>query len=169
MEANRDAAYWIDKLNLIKHPEGGFFVETYKCNETYKEVHLPKRYNGDRTFATTIYFLITHNDFSALHRIASDETWHFYAGDFLSIYAFKDEDYKEYKLGSNFENGETFQVTIPHGYWFGSRVNKIGSFALVGCTVAPGFDFNDFEMANKAELLRSYPQYNDLIVSLTRN
>jgi len=114
MANNYDATYWIKKLNLIKHPEGGFFAESYKCNEFYKQAHLPKRYNGNRTFATSIYFLIEGNDFSALHRIASDEQWHFYAGNPLDIYAFKGNEYYKFKLGNDYEQGESFQVTIPH-------------------------------------------------------
>jgi len=169
MANNYDATYWIKKLNLIKHPEGGFFAESYKCNEFYKQAHLPKRYNGNRTFATSIYFLIEGNDFSALHRIASDEQWHFYAGNPLDIYAFKGNEYYKFKLGNDYEQGESFQVTIPHGFWFGSRLSKNTGYALVGCTVAPGFDFQDFEMGTREKLLSNYPQHSNLIKTLTRD
>ncbi len=164
-----EAEYWINKFGMTKHPEGGFFVETYKCNEIVKQAHLPSRYNGDRSLATGIYFLITQDDFSSLHRIASDEMWHFYAGSPLTVYAFKGKEYFEITLGSNVEKGEAFQAVVPHDFWFGSRINvKTGGFALVGCTVSPGFDFEDFELAKRDKLLQEYPQHTELIQSLTR-
>ena len=169
MDLPANAEYWIEKLKMTKHPEGGFFVETYKCNESIKEEHLPSRFKGDRSFATGIYFLITHKDFSSLHKIAADEIWHFYAGSPLTVFAFKGDDYLEITLGNNFENNEVFQAVIPHGYWFGSRLKtNTEGFALVGCTVAPGFDFADFELGKKEKLIQEYPKHTKLIQSLTR-
>ncbi|UZR94908.1 cupin domain-containing protein [Chondrinema litorale] len=168
MPKKKTATYWIDQLNMERHPEGGYYKETYRCNELYKEAHLPLKYKSDRVFSTGIYFLLESNDFSSLHRITSDEMWHFYAGSSLTVYAFNQHDYFEIKLGSDFEKGQVFQAVVPGGYWFGAKVNEANSYALVGCTVAPGFDFEDFELAKQADLLQEYPQYKKVITKLTR-
>ena len=165
----KGASYWIKKLKMEKHPEGGYYKETYRCNEIYKEAHLPLKYKSDRSFSTGIYFLLESNNFSSLHRIASDEMWHFYTGSSLTVYAFNNNDYFEIKLGGDLEGGQVFQAVVPGGYWFGAKVNTANSFALVGCTVAPGFEFEDFELGKKDTLIQSYPQHKKLITELTRS
>ena len=164
-----DAQYWIDTLNLKRHPEGGYYRETYRSNTVICRSALPPAFKGDRIASTAIYFLLQGPDFSAFHRIASDEMWHMYAGGPLSVHAIDEEGHwSEIVLGRNPDRGETLQAVVPAGCWFGSCLIEPDTFALVGCTVAPGFDFHDFEMANRGSLLATYPQHQDLIRRLTR-
>ncbi len=160
----------IDKYELLAHPEGGWYKETYKSNEMIAQSALPKRFSGDRFFSTAIYFLLEKGNFSAFHRIKSDECWHFYMGDPLTIYIFEPNgQYKEVLLGSNIEKGELFQYVVPANSWFASRPAANGNYSFVGCTVAPGFDFDDFELTDAAPLINQHPYYADLITSLTRS
>ncbi|QHT68595.1 cupin domain-containing protein [Rhodocytophaga rosea] len=162
------ATYWIEKLHLQAHPEGGYFAETYRSPEEVQAAHLPERYGGRRSFSTAIYFLLEHPEFSALHRIKSDEVWHFYAGSTLLVYVIDPGGKLEIiRLGNNLEAGEQFQAVVKAGCWFGSRLEKENIYALVGCTVAPGFDFADFEMADRKELLQQFPQHQSIIELLT--
>ena len=163
------AAYLIEKLQLKPHPEGGYFAETYRSTETISEEHLPKRFAGDRNFSTAIYFLLEGTQFSALHRIRSDEVWHFYSGSRLLVYVIKPEGALQViKLGTDLANGDVWQAVVKAGCWFGSKLESSESFALVGCTVAPGFDFADFEMADRNKLLSQYPQHKEIIEELTK-
>jgi predicted cupin superfamily sugar epimerase len=164
-----NAAYWIEKLQLAKHAEGGYFSEVYRSSLTVNKVNLPDPFHGNRNFSTSIYFLLEGEQFSAFHRIASDELWHFYAGDSLIIFEVEqDGNLIEHKLGNNPENGESFQIVIKAGNWFGSRVGNGNGYSLVGCTVSPGFDFEDFELAERKLLIEQFPQHKDLIRNLTR-
>lgn len=151
------------------HPEGGWYKETYRSAETVRGEGLPNRFAGARSFSTAIFFLLEGQQISAFHRIKSDEVWHFYYGECLQIYII-DETAQLHiiKLGSNFENGEVFQAVVRAGCWFASAPASPNSFALVGCTVAPGFDFADFEMAEQEALLREFPQHAETILKLTR-
>jgi uncharacterized protein len=158
------AAYFIEKLQLQKHPEGGYFRETYRSEENILQPHLPKRFHGNRSFATAIYFLLNGNEFSAFHKILSDETWHFYAGSPVTVYMIDEQgNFSQQTIGSNPEKGETFQFTIPANTWFAAEVNDKTGFCLAGCTVTPGFDFADFQLAEKAALLQQFPQHQSLI------
>jgi uncharacterized protein len=162
------ADYWIKKLNLTKHIEGGSFRETYRATLTLDQRLLPQTFKGGRAASTAIYFMLEKGQFSAFHRIASDEIWHFYDGDPLDIYEI--DEYgalNTYKLGRNPETGESYQVIIRAGVWFGSRVAGFGAYSLVGCTVAPGFDFADFELANREELILAFPGHKALITAMT--
>jgi len=165
----RDASYWIRKLNLKKHPEGGFYKETHRSKEILNREHLPGRYTGDRCFSTSIYFLLESKDMSVFHRIKSDEIWHFYYGSSLTLFSIDPEGMLfKIKLGSNLEEGELFQAHINAGNWFGAAVNDSDSFALVGCTVAPGFEFEDFELGERKTLLKLFPRHGEIIQNLTR-
>ncbi|NES87873.1 cupin domain-containing protein [Okeania sp. SIO2B9] len=167
--STKNASYWIEKLGLTKHPEGGYYKETYRCEEKIAQENLPKRFEGDRSVATAIYFLLEGTDFSALHRLESDELWHFYAGTSLTVHVIEESgNYYPINLGDNFEEGEVFQALVKAGSWFGSTVNDAQSYALVDCTVHPGFDFNDFELAKQEELTKLYPQHQSLIEKMTR-
>lgn len=157
--------YWINHLELLPHPEGGFFKETYRASETIAE--LPERFDGKRNFSTAIYFLLRSQDRSVFHRIKSDELWHFYQGTTLLIYVLTDQGLKVHKLGSNPDQGESLQVLIPATCWFGAHVEKPNSFALCCCTVSPGFDFKDFEMANRQTLVKEFPDQQKIIHELT--
>jgi uncharacterized protein len=164
-----DAKYWIDKLQLIPHPEGGYYRQTYKAELTVEKAALPPGFAGSRAVATAIYFLLQGTDFSAFHRLRSDEMWHFYAGGSLVVHVIgEDGQHSEILLGRDAKAGEVFQAVVKAGCWFGSRVRDEKAFALVGCTVSPGFDFADFELAKRNELVQFYPQHRELIERLTR-
>ena len=162
------AAYYVRKFNMQPHPEGGYFAETYRAAETIAESTLPGRFGGERSFGTAIYFLLESHHISALHRIQSDEIWHFYAGGPLEIFViYPDKTLSIIRLGNNPERGEVFQAVVPAGCWFGSKTATGTDFSFVSCTVAPGFDFADFEMANRAELLAEFPEHKAVIEMLT--
>lgn len=166
----KTARYWIDTLNLVKHPEGGYFSEVYRSDENIEKSALSERYNGDRSIATSIYFLLKYEDFSSFHRIQSDETWHFYTGTTLELFVLgEDKKLIRFLLGQDPDVGETFQVTIPRNHWFGGRVLDKNSYALLGCTVAPGFHFDDFELGNREKLITEFPQHKAIITELTYN
>ena len=159
----------IAQLDLARHPEGGWFRETYRSEEAVKGTALPARFTGDRSVCTAIYFLLQSGDISALHRIKSDELWHFYAGEGLTVHVITPRgEYYPLKLGSNSPAGETFQCVVPSGCWFGAEVSGEG-YSLAGCTVAPGFDFTDFEMGNRDVLLKQFPGQTKIIQRLTRS
>lgn len=162
------AKNWIEKLEMIPHPEGGFFKETYRCGESVHQDHLPKRFTGQRHFSTGIFYLLTNGQYSKLHRIKSDEMWHFYDGSTLIIYEIDEKgNLIENKLGLNYDAGELPQILIRAGRWFGAKLKNPDTFCLAGCTVSPGFHFEDFEMGYHDELLKLYPQHKDIIDILT--
>lgn len=166
---NYTAAYFIQKFSMIEHPEGGWYKETYRSSEGISKSALPDRFSGNRNFSTAIYFLLEGHQFSSFHRIKSDELWHFYAGDALFVYVINENgEIEVIRLGSNLENGEVFQAVVRAGYWFASKPAIENSFSLVGCTVAPGFDFSDFELATKEQLSILYPNQKEIIESLCR-
>jgi predicted cupin superfamily sugar epimerase len=163
------AQEWIKNLNLRPHPEGGYFRETYRSHETIAHSHLPGRFAGDRTFSTAIYFLLQGDDFSALHRLKSDEVWHFYDGTSLTITVIApDGELSVIHLGTDVHAGHVPQAVVRAGCLFGSHVSEPNSYALVGCTVAPGFDFADFELPSREQLMAEYPQHRGVIERLTR-
>ena len=166
MKANPE--YWIRKLNLKKHPEGGFFKETYRSAETVDGNLLSEEHTGQRALSTAIYFLLKGNQVSRFHRLKSDELWHFYYASSLTIHTIDQTGhYAKIYLGIDYEKGEVFQTTIKKGIWLGATVNHIESFALVGCTVSPGFDFKDFKLADQKNMLEKYPQHALIIKKLT--
>ena len=164
----RDADYWIKKLSLKRHPEGGYFKETYRSREVILKHALPARFSGDRVFSTCIYFLLEKTDFSAFHAIQQDEVWHFYEGSSLTIHIIDQKgEYTAAKLGRDIESGESFQAAVRAGCWFAAAVKNTESYSLVGCTVAPGFDFADIEMADRNRLVALYPEHRDIIEKYT--
>ena len=163
-----DAKLIINQLDLKPHPEGGWYRETYRSNELLAATALPERYGDARSFSTAIYFLLEQNDFSSFHRIASDEIWHHYLGTPVIIYQLnKAGELTTLQLGPDLGQGQHFQIIIPAGTWFAAEPVD-NNFSLVGCTVAPGFDFSDFEFAERDILLEEYPQHTGLINRLTR-
>lgn len=162
--------YYIKKLGLEKHPEGGWFKEVYRSEETTAAAHLPERFKGERHHSTSIYFLLSSNTFSAFHRIKSDELWHFYDGSPVTIHLINENgEHSMVTLGREIDKGEVLQYAIPHGLWFGAEVVDEDSFSLVGCTVAPGFHFDDFELAKRDDLAEKYPEHKRIIERLSRN
>lgn len=162
----RSASYYINKLNLQAHPEGGYFAETYRSADTIDSDALPQSFDGDRNISTAIYFLLEGHQFSAFHRIKSDELWHFYTGIPLLVYIIHpDGELETLKIGNDLDDDCNFQGIVKAGCWFASRPINEQGFSLVGCTVAPGFDFSDFEMAD-GDLIKQFPQHSELISKL---
>ncbi len=162
-----DAATWICALNLRPHPEGGWYRETYRAAETISGANLPPRFAGPRAFSTAIYFLLDSGQYSALHRIRQDELWHFHDGDPLLIHQISASGaYEVGRLGCDPAHGAWPQHVVPAGTFFGAELAPGGRFALVSCTVAPGFDFADFELPPRRVLLTRFPQHATLIERL---
>ena len=165
---SKDARYWIEKLRLEPHPEGGHFRQTYKSEVVIARESLPAGYSAARAVSTAIYFLLEGKSFSAFHRLRSDEAWHFYAGESLVVHVIQpDGKYSRILLGCDPGVGQAFQAVVPAGCWFASHVEDWKGWALVGCTVAPGFEFDDFEMGKREELGALYPQHREMIRRLT--
>lgn len=159
----------IEKLDLQPHPEGGYFRETYRSSGQIDSTNLPMDISGTRNYATCIYFLLTSDNFSAFHKIKQDEIWHFYNGAPISLHILDQKGgYQKHLVGANLENGEMPQVVVKAGDWFSSEVESMNTYALAGCTVSPGFDFKDFEMASREALIEAYPEQTELIIRLTR-
>lgn len=164
----QDASYWIEKLKLAPHPEGGYFRQTYKSGLMIGDADLPS-FGVGRAASTAIYFLLEGKNFSAFHRLRSDEMWHFYTGGALVVHVIEpDGKYYSIELGNDAEAGQQFQAVVKAGCWFASHVADWKSWALVGCTVAPGFEFEDFELGKREELVEKHPQHRELIERLTR-
>lgn len=156
----------IRKLDLIPHPEGGFFKEVYRSNELVDEIS--DRFGGARNISTSIYFLLKSGDKSYFHKIKSDETWHFYAGSAVKIHMITSEgDYSFALVGSDIFGNEQFQFTVQKEVWFAAEILDKESYGLFGCTVAPGFDFADFKLATANELTRICPKQEQLISAFT--
>jgi predicted cupin superfamily sugar epimerase len=158
----------IAHLRLQPHPkEGGYFRETYRSTESHSAQALPPRYGAERAASTAIYYLLTPNTFSALHRLRSDEVFHFYLGGSVRmLQLLPDGSGRTVVLGPDVPGGQQLQLVVPRGVWQGSFL-ETGAFALLGCTVAPGFDYADYESGQRAELLRQYPAFSNLIERLT--
>jgi predicted cupin superfamily sugar epimerase len=164
-EPATSAADWIRRLELVPHPEGGFYRETYRASEHVAKEHLPPRFGGGRALSTAIYFLLVGEQVSALHRIKSDEVWHFYTGTAIDLFVIgPDGSLAIQRLGPR----GPFQALVPAGSWYGAALSEGAGWALVGGTVAPGFDFADFELADRAPLVAEFPQHRALIERLTR-
>lgn len=163
-----EALTWIRALNLRPHPEGGWYRETYRSAETVARAHLPSRFGGARAFSTAIYFLLEAGQCSAWHRIRQDEIWHFHDGDPLLIHQLaEDGAYAVTRLGRDPDTGTLPQIVVPAGVFFGAELAPGGRFALVSCTVAPGFDFADFELPTGAALAARFPQHRAQIARLS--
>lgn len=157
---------WIEKLGLVKHPEGGFYKEVYRSSVAIPKTALPDYFGGDRVFSTSIYYLLRAGDRSLFHRIKSDEIWHFYDGEPLEIVAISTEgNLRRQTLGLHPESGYLPQLLIPAGQWFAAH--SLGAYSLVGCTVSPGFDFADFELADRNALLAQFHLHRKVINQFT--
>lgn len=157
-----NAQYWIDALRLLPHPEGGYYRETYRASGSVT----PSDASGPRNLSTAIYFLLGKDDRSLFHRIQSDELWHYHAGGRLTLYVLTNHGLVTQTLGPDVQRGDALQITIPAQHWFGAKVTD-GPYVLAGCTVSPGFDFRDFELAKRESLLHQFPDDADIIGQLT--
>jgi predicted cupin superfamily sugar epimerase len=159
------------RLGLEAHPrEGGYFVQTWKSEEQIPLSALPARYSGPRAAGTAIYYLLEPTTFSEMHRLISDEVFHFYLGDPIEmLQLWPDGSSKVVTLGSDLAAGMVPQLVVPRGVWQGSRLVPEGEMGLLGCTVSPGFDYADYETGTRAELLALYPEAALMIEQLTRS
>jgi predicted cupin superfamily sugar epimerase len=149
--------------------EGGLFADAYRSKDVVSKEALPAGYPGERPISTAIYYMLTPDTFSALHRLPGDEVYHFYLGDPVEMLQLKPNGTGEaVLLGQNIASGMRLQHVVPGGTWQGSRLAPGGKFALMGNTMAPGFDPQDYEAGKRAELVAQYPQYSALITWLTR-
>jgi len=159
----------IRKLDLLAHPEGGYFKEVYRSSGSVGPEALPKEFASQRNFATSIYFLLEHGNFSAFHKINQDETWHFYLGSPIRIHMISpDGKYSSVVIGQDLANDVFPQYTVSGHVWFAAEVLEPGGFGLVGCTVAPGFDFDDFVLAEFDALVAKFPDHQEVIRRFTR-
>jgi uncharacterized protein len=166
---NNDAKEIIESLNLSPHPEGGYFSEIYRSDEMLSNESLPHRYNSSRKFSTSIYYMLVENDISHFHRLKSDETWHFYFGSPVIIHCLSpDGKYNKVEIGCRFKNNIFPQFTIKKGIWFAAEIEDKTSFSLIGCTVAPGFEYDDFELGNRNFLINQFPVFKEIITRFTK-
>jgi predicted cupin superfamily sugar epimerase len=164
---NEKAKYYIQKLQLKKHPEGGYYREIYRASEMFY-IDQPK-ISLKRNVSTSIYFLLDGTQVSKFHKLKSDELWHFYDGTPVKIFII-DEKGKltETILGKKINNGEVFQTVIKKNNWFAAEVINKKSYSLIGCTVSPGFDFADFELGNRDSLIEQFSEHSDLIIKFSK-
>ncbi len=159
----------IAQYALTTHPAGGYYKEFYRSNIALPASSLPACFGGERSASTAIYFLLQQGDFSAFHRIKSDEVWHFYVGDTLLLHILHtDGQLETVHLGNGVSTEHMYTAVVPAGTWFASEPAPNAAFSFVGCTVAPGFDFADFEMADATELCNQYPQHAPFILPRCR-
>ncbi|SEL83384.1 hypothetical protein SAMN04487910_3407 [Aquimarina amphilecti] len=157
------------KLDMKPHPEGGFYKETYRSTGVIPKDTLEEGFSGDRNYCTGIYFLLTSKNFSAFHKIKQDEMWHYYVGSSLYVHVITPNGkYTKYTVGMNLDEGESPQLVVPANSWFASSVKDDEGYSFVGCTVSPGFDFEDFELAQRSFLINQYPDHLDIISEYTR-
>jgi len=169
VQPGRRAQYWIEKLNMTAHPEGGFFAPAFRAPEQLGNEGLPERFTGRRAMVSSIYYLLETGQFSTFHKLKSIEIWNFFEGDPIFIYVLdRNGGLTEKRLGRNVDIGESLQVAIEAGNWFAAEQQGPGEFTLVGCVVAPGFEYEDMEIAGRAELEARYPQHIQIIEKLTR-
>ncbi|MFM2376163.1 MAG: hypothetical protein RLZZ165_1260 [Bacteroidota bacterium] len=165
----RTADHWMELLGLISHPEGGYFKETYRSGQVVSLPALGGNDAGDRHAGTAIYFLVTADQPSCFHRLGTDEVWHHYDGDTLEILQIQpDGSTLSTHLGKDGPPGTLPQQLVRAGTWFAARVVPGGKYSLCGCTMAPGFDFSDFELGSRKRLAAAYPLLVDLIQALTK-
>lgn len=159
-----EAKKYIKLLKLEAHPEGGYFKEIYRSGEMILPEGLPERFRKKRAISTSIYFLLEGKQMSNFHRLKSDELWHFYDGCGVNIFVIDNSgNLSEVRLGKNIDKREKLQVVIENDHWFAAELIDKSSFCLAGCTVSPGFDFEDFELADRKHLTEMFPQHRELI------
>ena len=169
MAINQEIEKIVKQLQLLPHPEGGYYKETYRSNGEISPEALGEPFETTRNYSTCIYFLLTSENFSAFHRINQDEIWHFYDGSPLRLHIIsKDGSYSHHLIGNRLSKGEEPQFVVNAGDWFAAEVVDSNAFTLLGCTVSPGFSFEDFELAKREELSAQFPTHRNIIEALTR-
>ena len=162
----------IEKLHLEPLPmEGGLFFQSYRSNDEIPLEHLPKRYPSRRRFSSAIFYLMTNDTdgFSAMHKLLTDEIFHFYLGDPIEmLLLYPDGSHKRVILGKDILGDQHVQYVVPHGIWQGSHLLPGGKYALLGTTMAPGFEADEFVLGHRAELVSKYPREKALLQRLTR-
>lgn len=165
-EFSQQAGEWIRALNLVRHPEGGFFIENYRSEGVIPGGAL-SAHAGTRPFMSSIYFMLPTGAISRFHRLKSDEIWYYHAGGSISIHQISPYGkHSTFVLGQDLAAGQSFQIVIRAGCWFGAIADG-SKESLSGCVVAPGFDYADFELADRGDLLAQYPQHEEIINKLT--
>ena len=165
---HKKAKHYIETLQLERHPEGGYYKEVYRSGELILPEHLPKRYKSSRVFCTSIYFLLEGKQVSKFHRLESDELWHFYDGTTLLVYKLNEKgELKMERVGRDNKEITDFKVVIEKNNWFAAELEDKSSFALIGCTVAPGFEFEDFELGDREKLIGLFPKHKNILERLT--
>ncbi len=163
-----NAEFWINNLDLQAHPEGGFYKEIYRSNEFVENINLPDRFETKHSFFTSIYFLLNQNQISAFHKLQADEIWYYHKGSALVIHIISPEgNYHKVILGLKLKSGENPQVVIPHNHWFSAELLNKSTYSLISCSVSPGFEFSDFELGKREQLLSEYPLHKNLIKKMT--
>ena len=164
------AQHIIELLGLQPHPtEGGYYRETYRSEETIPSDALPKRYSQSKSFGTAIYYLLIPHTCSLIHRLPTDELFHFYLGNPVIMLMLRPDLTSEVlTLGHDLDHGHQTQVVVPRDTWQGSLLSEGGTFSLLGTTMAPGFDFSDYEYGNRDALTGYYPERTELIQRLTK-
>ena len=166
----KSVSYWTAKLNLIPHPEGGYYRETIRSEEVLPGNYTHSGIGGPRSLFTTIYFLLEEGQFSAFHKLQADEIWFFHAGGPLDVHIISREGLlKTFTLGMEPEEQQHFHLLVEQQQWFASTPKTNSGYALVSCVTAPGFDFADFELANRSALVEAYPQHEALIRAYTHS
>lgn len=155
-----NSSHWINELCLSKHPEGGYFRETYRS----------QRSTNNRSFVTSIYYLLDGNDFSSFHKIDADEIWHFYYGSSLTLFIINERNPRLTRkvLGNNYKKKDSLEILIESDNWLAAQVNNKLSYSLVGCTVIPGFEFEHYELGDRDKLLSLFPEHKKIIEKFTR-
>ena len=161
MKSKERVKQLVEELQLLPHPEGGFY------KETYRSLDLVKTPSGERNLCTVIYFLLTSENVSKFHRIKSDEHWFWHEGSALSIHILENGQHQKLSLGPITHSQSFPQRLVPAEKIFGSTVDEEDSYALVSCVVSPGFDFKDFELFRKEDLLKEFPNQQAIISRLT--
>lgn len=154
---------WIEKLGLVAHPEGGYFKEVYRNPSTIQIMEN----GGKRNLATSIYFLLEGEQKSHFHQLESDELWYFHAGSAARIHIIEGTNYRTEIIGDNIDYGESLQILLPRRSLFAAELVDKSSYILLGCMVNPGFDFKDFRLVSKEELLPKFPDLKELIEAMT--
>jgi hypothetical protein len=163
------ANHIIQSLDLKPHPEGGYFKENYRSEGVISKASLGPVFPEKRNFSTAIYFLLRSGEFSAFHRIRQDEIWHHYMGTTIVLHMIDQKgNYSSQKVGKKLQNDEVPQFVVPGGVWFAAEILEENAYALLGCTVSPGFDFQDFEMPSGSQLINQYPRHKEILERLTR-